>query len=266
MGGTRKEFFEKEAGKAGGIVADDAVLFEEIVQNDAVSELRQVRDIDDHGLSALGTITLGDFRRDRLAIGDDPVDEAARSVVLNGAEMIGQRVTGSFARLSHEIGDVDARCFGFGDGTGDFRDEQIRKNAGVERTWAQKNQVGILNGLDCFRQGADIARKQRELPDWLSASGNARFSVNFAAAFERGDQRHVGDRGRKNSAANGQDFAADPNRFREVAGNVGKSGKEEVAEIVADEASAGAKAILKEVAEASSATISATSSLPLLPT
>src|SRR5216684_6685832 len=251
MGGTRKEFFEKEAGKAGGIVADDAVLFEEIVQNDAISELLQVRDIDDHGLGALGTITLGDFRGDRLTIGDDPVDEAARSVALNSAEMIGQSVAGGFAGLGHEIGDVDARRLGFGDGAGDFRDEQIGKNAGVERTGAKKNQVRALNGLDRFRQRADVARKQRELPDWLSASGNARFSVNFAAAFERGDQRHVGDRGRKNSAANGQDFAADPNRFREVAGDVGQRGEEEVAEVVADEAAAGVKAILKEVAEQS---------------
>src|SRR5260370_34363377 len=120
MGGTRKEFFEKEAGKAGGIVADDAVLFEEIVQNDAISELLEVREIDDHGLGALGTITLGDFRRDRLAISDDPVDEAARSVALNGAEMIGQRVTGIFARLTHEIDDVDAKCSGIGADASEF--------------------------------------------------------------------------------------------------------------------------------------------------
>src|SRR5260370_42492978 len=118
MGGTRKEFFEKEAGKAGGIVADDAVLFEEIVQNDAISELLQVRDIDDHGLSALGRITLGAFRRDRLAIGDDPDDEAARGGVLEGAEMIGQPVTGRLVRLSRESGEGDARGFGFGGATG----------------------------------------------------------------------------------------------------------------------------------------------------
>src|SRR5260370_3193268 len=249
MGGTRKEFFEKEAGEAGGIVADDAVLFEEIVQNDAISELLQVRDIDDHGLSALGTITLGDFRRDRLAIGDDPVDEAARSVVLNGAEMIGQRVTGSFARLSHEIGDVDARRLGFGDGAGDFRDKQITRNAGVERTWAQKNQVGILNGLDCFRQGADVARKQRELMDWRSASGNARFPGNFAAAFEGADQSHLGARRRENPAANRQDFAADAHRLREIAGDMSERSEEEVAEIVAGEAVAGVKATLKKNAQ-----------------
>src|SRR5260370_1651389 len=251
MGGTRKEFFEQEAGKASGIVADDAVLFKEIVQNDAIAELLQVGDIDRDWLSALRAVALGDVGGNRLAIGDDAVDDAARSVALNSAEVIGQSVAGGFARLGHEIGDVDPRRLGFGDGAGDFRDEQIGKNAGVQRTGAKKNQVRALNGLDRFRQGADVARKQRELPDWLSASSNARFPVNFAAAFERGYQRHVGDRGRKNSAANGQDFATDPNRFREIASDMGKGGEEEVAEIVADQAAAGVKAILKEVAEQS---------------
>src|SRR6266481_2359874 len=99
MGGTRKEFFEKEAGKAGGIVADDAVLFEEIVQNNAIAELLQVRDIDDDGFGALRAVALGDFGGNRLAIGDDPVDDAVRGVASNGAEMIGQSVAGGFARL-----------------------------------------------------------------------------------------------------------------------------------------------------------------------
>ena len=227
------------------------MLFEEIVQNDAIAELLQVRDIHHNRLGALRTIPLGDFRGDRMAIGDDPIDDAVGSMALNGSEMIGQSVTGGFAWLGHEIGDVDARCLGFGDGAGDFWDEQIGKNAGVERTGTKKNQVGILNGLDRFREGADVARKQQELPDWFSAGGDTCFPVNFAAAFERGDQGHVGDRRRKNPAANSQDFAADANGFREIAGNVGKSGKEEVAEIVADEAAAGVKAILKEVAEQS---------------
>src|SRR4029077_7668046 len=93
--------------------------------------------------------------------------------------------------------------------------------------------------------------EQRQILDWLSASGNTRFPVNFAAAFERGDQSYVGDRRRKNPAANRQDFAADAHRLREIAGDMGKGGEEEVAEIVANEAAAGVKAILKEAAKQS---------------
>ena len=129
---------------------DDAVLFEEIVQNDAIAEFLQVGDIDDYGFGALGTITFGDVRRNLLAIGDDPVDDTAGSMVLNGAEMIGQSIAGGFAGLGHEIGDVDARRFGFGDSAGDFGNEQVRKYAGIERTRAQKNQVRVVNGLHRF--------------------------------------------------------------------------------------------------------------------
>jgi hypothetical protein len=37
MAWRREEFFQKETGEPTGIVAEDAVLFEEIVQNDAVA-------------------------------------------------------------------------------------------------------------------------------------------------------------------------------------------------------------------------------------
>ena len=62
--------------------------------------------------------------------------------------MIGEGVAGGFAGLGHEIGDVHARGFGFGDGSGDFRDHQVRKNAGVERAGAKQDQVGLLDSFD----------------------------------------------------------------------------------------------------------------------
>ena len=69
-------------------------------------------------------------------------------MLLDGAKMIRERVAGGFAGLGHQIGDVDARGFGFGDGAGDFRDQQIGQDAGVERAGAQENEVGLLDGFD----------------------------------------------------------------------------------------------------------------------
>ena len=60
---------------------------------------------------------------------------------------------------------------------------------------------------------------------------------------------HVGERGRKNLAADGEDFAALADGFGEIAGDVGERGEKEIAEVVADESAAGVKAILKEAAE-----------------
>ena len=117
-----EEFFEEEAGEAFGVVADDAVFFEEVVEDDADAELLELRKIDDYGFGALGAIAAGNVGRDWLAVGDDPIDDAARNVILDGAEMIGEGVAGGFAGLGHEIGDVNAGGFGPGDGVGDFWD------------------------------------------------------------------------------------------------------------------------------------------------
>ncbi len=129
-----EEFFEEEAGEAPGAMADDGVLLEKIVEDDAVAEFLEGGEIDDHGFGALGAVAAGDLWRNGLAIGDHPIDDAVADVLLDSAEMIGERVAGSFTGLGHQIGDVDARRLGFGDGAGDFWNQEIGQDAGVERT------------------------------------------------------------------------------------------------------------------------------------
>src|SRR5882762_4364833 len=120
-GSAAEELFEEEAGEAAGMVAEDAVFLEEIVEDDAEAEFLEGGKIDGHRLRALCAVTPGHIGRDGLTIGDDPIDDAARNVFLDGAEMIAEGVAGGFAGLGHQIGDVDARSFGIGDGAGDFR-------------------------------------------------------------------------------------------------------------------------------------------------
>ena len=96
-----EEFFEEEAGEAAGLVADDGVFFKEIIEDDAVAELLEGGEVDGHGFGALGAIAAGHFRRHRLAIGDDPIDDAAGDVFLDGAKMVGEGVPGGFAGLGH---------------------------------------------------------------------------------------------------------------------------------------------------------------------
>ncbi len=76
---------------------------------------------------------------------------------LDDAEVIGKGVAGGFAWLGHQIGDIHARCPRLGDGGGNFRDQQIGKNAGVERAGAEENQVGLLDGFDSFGERAHAA-------------------------------------------------------------------------------------------------------------
>jgi len=245
-----EEFFEEEAGEAAGVVAEDAVFFEEVVEDDAEAELLEGGQIDGHRFGALGAIAAGHVGRDGLAIGDNPIDDAAGDVFLDGAEMVGKGVAGGLAGLGHQIGDVDARSFRFCDGGGNFWDQQIREDAGVQGAGAEEDQVSLLDGFDGSSERTNAARGQLDFLDGRAAAGgNAGFAVNGAAVFEGGDEMDVRESGRKDAAANGENFAADADGFGEIAGDVGEGGEEKVAEIVADEAAARMEAVLKEASE-----------------
>src|SRR5713226_8743255 len=176
-----EEFFEKEAGEAGGVVADDAVFLEEVVEDHAEAELLKDGKINGHRFCTLRTITPSHIGRDALAVSDDPIDDPARDVFLDGAEVIGKGVAGGFAGLGHKIGDIDARCLRLGDGGGNLRDQQIGKNAGVKRAGAEENQVGLLYGFDGFGERAHAARRKLESLDGGAAGGDARFAVDGAS-------------------------------------------------------------------------------------
>src|SRR5216684_4127799 len=247
-----EEFFEEEAGKAAGVVADDAVFLEEIVEDDAEAELLESGKIDGYRFGTLGAVAPGHLGRHGLAIGDDPIDDSARDVLLYRAKMIAKRVASGFARLSHQIGDIHARSLGSGDRAGDFRNQQVRENAGVERAGPEQNQVGLPDGFDGPGERTHAARGKLEFLDGRAATGgDAGFAVNGAAVFERGNEVDVRKRRWKNAAADGEHFAADANGFGEIAGDVRERSEEKIAEIVADEAAAGMKTILEEAAKKS---------------
>jgi len=56
-----EKFFEEEAGEAAGVVAEDAVFFKEIVEDDAEAELLERGEIDGDGLGALCAVTASDI-------------------------------------------------------------------------------------------------------------------------------------------------------------------------------------------------------------
>src|SRR5260370_6229128 len=212
-----EEFVEEEAGEGSGVVADDAVLFEEIVEDDAEAEILEGGKIEEYGFGALRAVAAGHVGRDGLAVGDDPIDDAARDVFLNRAEMIGEGIAGGFAGLGHQVGDVDARRIGLGDGAGNFRDQKIRKNAGVERARPEEDQVGRPDGVDGPGEGTHAARGELDSLDRRAAAGgDAGFAVHEAAIFSRGRHIHGRKRRRKNAAAKCKHLAADADGFRGI--------------------------------------------------
>jgi len=170
-------------------------------------------------------------------------------VILDGADVFAESVVGGFAGLGHEIGDVDAGSAGASDGVGNFGDEEIGNEAGVERARAKEDEIGLVNGFDGSRERLDAARGKFETTDGGRGVRDIGFALDAAAIGEGGDEMHVGDGGRKDAAANGEDFAGNANGLGEISGDVGEGGEEEIAEVVPAEAASGLEAILKELAE-----------------
>ncbi len=244
-----KKFFEEEPGETLRIVADDGVLFQKVIEDDAETKLIQLGEIDDDWLGTLGEVALGGFRRDWLSIGDDPIDDAAWRVALDGAEMIGQRVTGGFAGLGHEIGDVYAGGFRTRDSPRDLGNKQSREDAGIERAGSEKNEVGMLDCVDRFRERADVTGGKRNFLDGNAAGGDACFTVHGAAVFESSNEMNVRKGRGKYAAADGENFAADANSLAKISGNVSQRGEKEIAKVMAGKAASRLEAILEEAAQ-----------------
>lgn len=81
-------------GKALGVVANDAVLFEEIVEHNAIAELLEFRDVDGDLMGALGSVAFGHFGRNQFAIGNDPVYGRAMRICRNNIALDGTKVVG----------------------------------------------------------------------------------------------------------------------------------------------------------------------------
>ena len=117
------------------IVANHVMFIEQIIEYHFAPGLVQVGQIDLNRLGAFGAVAARNFRRHGLAIGHDVIHEFFRSVLLNCAHVIGQRVAGGFARLGHQICDVNAGRFSAGDRSGYFGNQQIG-----EARWCTANQ------------------------------------------------------------------------------------------------------------------------------
>ena len=244
-----EELFDEEAGELGGVMTDDAMFLDEIAGEELDAETGDLLRIEANLLGAFGAITSCDFRGNGLAVGDDVVDEIFPDVILNGADMLAERVLRSFTGLRHEIGDIDARGPGMSDGAGDLGDEEIRKNAGVERAGPHEDEVGVVDGFEGGGERAYAAGNELEFANRNSAAGNVGFALYALAIGEGSDEMNVRSGGRKDATADRKNFGGNANRFSEISGNVGKRRKEEIAKVVTAEAAPGLESILKKTAE-----------------
>ncbi len=100
-GGAKQEFVDEEASEAGRIVADDTVLFEEIIEQELNPELGEPIGVNHDGFCAFSAITAGHVRGHRLMIGYNPINDALADVLLNGAQVFTESVLSGFTGLRH---------------------------------------------------------------------------------------------------------------------------------------------------------------------
>ena len=118
-----QEFVEEEAGEARGIVADDAVLLEEFVNDAFEAESLEDFDVIFHGQRALFAIAIEDGAAGHAIIQDHPIENLFFGVLEDCLDVIGRLEFGCFAGLGHQIADVDALGARSGDGVGDARNQ-----------------------------------------------------------------------------------------------------------------------------------------------
>ncbi len=243
------EFTKEEIGEARGVVADYAVLLQEVGGDVAQSHAFQFGERGLNDFRALGFVAAQDLRRSGRAVDHGAIKQARARVLVNRTHVVGNRVMLGLAGLGHKIRDVDALCVGMGDDVRDVFDEEIGNDAGVKRAGADKNQIGGAKRFENIGERADAARDQAYTANPLFRARDIRFAGDDGAIFQLGLEGHVLRGGRKYAAAYRKHARGDAHGFRKISGDIREGSYKKVSEAVAGEAASNGKAILKKFAE-----------------
>jgi len=230
-GGEEKRF-DETAGEQGGVVPDEPVLLQKIARDESDFPFQNFVPIDDYGFGPFCTVPTGHIRRNSFAIGDDSIQDAAPGVVLDCPKMVTESIVRGFPRLGHEVGNVNARCFGTNDRVSNFRDEEIRNDASVKRPGTHENEVGRLNRFDGFGERVDATGVQLDFANRKPTAGDVSFALYPLAVSKGGNQVDIGHCRGKDPALNRKDLARNVDGFGKVTGHLSKCRKKKITEIV----------------------------------
>ncbi len=240
---------EQGGGYGVGVVAED-VAFGEEVSDEA---------LDAHGLDAIDVRLDGDCALSGVAeehgggdgggVDDGVVEDASAGVLVDALDVLGGGEAEALVGLGHEVADEDAGAAGIAECLGDAIDEEICDQRGVEGAWADGDEVGARDGFECFRCGLGVGGVKDEFRDAAFAGADAGFATDEGAVVHAGNEGGVGGGDGVDAASRGEDFGCELNGMTKVAGDFGKGGDEEVAEVVAFHFAAGAEAVAEELGE-----------------
>ena len=94
---------QEELGQPARVVADHAVFEEQVGADRLYTQRAEGVKIHHHRLGAVCRVAAHQARGERPSVEDDVIEEVATSVLVDGAQMLGGRVSAGFARLGHQV-------------------------------------------------------------------------------------------------------------------------------------------------------------------
>ena len=154
-----------------------------------------------------------------------------------------------FARLGHQVADVEPGRLAEPDRLHQFGHQQVGEQRRVEAARTQQDQIGVGNGFEGPGQGRRPFRDAAEANNRALGLADAGFAFDPLAVFEFGPEAHIGIGGGHHLALHRQHPAAGRDRRFQAAGDRRKGGEEQVAEAVALQAAARLEAVLEQAGE-----------------
>ena len=262
-GGAGESEGEQGLGEAVGVVAKEVAFEREVAGDGFYAEGADAVEVGgDGGLAAEGVL-FQQRGRDGGGVDEGVVEDAGvfsggmrscavrtiwPAVLEDLFDVLGCGEAERLVGLGHEVADVDAGGVGCGEGFGDAADEQVGDQRGVERAWAEGDEVGVGDGFEGGGKGFDIGGREHEFDDAVGAGGDAGLAVDERARVHARGEGDVAVGGGIDAASGGEDLGGHLHGLGEVSGDAGERGEEEVAEAVALQAAL-MEAVLEEAGE-----------------
>src|SRR3984893_997008 len=161
---------EDGVGDAVVVVAECVAFVNEVSCDGFYAEGWYAVEVDFDGALAFAGVALDDGGRYRAGVDDGVVEDGRvyfTGVLEDPLDVLGCGEADGFVGLGHEVADVDAGGFRFGEGLRDAADEQVGDQRGVERAGAEGDEVGVGDGFEGLGQGMSGGRVEHQLDDVL---------------------------------------------------------------------------------------------------
>ncbi len=222
---------------------DHVILQCKIARNAAKTERLNALDVGNDWRCILLRIALERGGGKRRGVDDGVVEDGDTGVLVDALDVFRCSEAETFIGLRHQVADKNPDSARLGDGLRNAADEQIGDEGCVEGARPDGDEIGPFDGVQCFGNSGSIGRVKGKFCNAQLAGRDVGFAAHRRSVGHVGDQGGVGGGDGVDASPRGKDLGGKLNRVPKVAGDFSESSDEEVAEVVAFQSVAGAKAV-----------------------